>query len=60
MLSVLAAVLGAGILGIGAWYQFSTHLGLRIDYRYLGGFGQRDNGTDSDLDLFTAGVTYTF
>ncbi|MCH4564687.1 outer membrane beta-barrel protein [Halomonas sp. EGI 63088] len=49
-----------GILGIGAWYQFGAHLGLRLDYRYLGGFGQSDNGSDSDLDLFTAGVTYTF
>ncbi|RTR05129.1 outer membrane beta-barrel protein [Halomonas nitroreducens] len=49
-----------GILGIGAWYRLGDHLGLRVDYRYLGGFGQGEDGGDSDLDLFTAGVVYVF
>ncbi|QFU01715.1 OmpA-like transmembrane domain protein [Halomonas sp. THAF5a] len=49
-----------GILGIGAWYQYGPHVGLRLDYRYLGGFGQGDDGGDSDLDLVTAGLVYVF
>lgn len=49
-----------GILGVGARYRFGPHFGLRVDYRYLGGFDGEQNGGEEDLDLLTAGLIYVF
>lgn len=48
------------LYGVGAQYNVTKQIGIRLEYENFGKFGNEEDTGRTKVDLWSAGVTYTF